>query len=89
MYDELEHVILPMFYERPTAYPQVMRSAIAINGSFFNMQWMVSQYLANAYFLEEVPSRQAGFVRQTHHCRQGHISTHLVSFRSGFARDLS
>jgi starch phosphorylase len=53
MYDKLEHVILPMFYERPAAYAEMMRSAIAINGSFFNTQRMVSQYLANAYLLEE------------------------------------
>jgi starch phosphorylase len=27
-----------------------MRSAIAINGSFFNTQRMVEQYVRNAYF---------------------------------------
>jgi hypothetical protein len=31
-----------------------MRSAIAFNGSFFNTQRMVQQYLANAYILREV-----------------------------------
>jgi hypothetical protein len=31
-----------------------MRSAIALNGSFFNTQRMVQQYLANAYMLREV-----------------------------------
>jgi hypothetical protein len=31
-------------------YAKVMRNAIAINGSFFNVQRMVSQYYANAYF---------------------------------------
>ena len=50
MYDKLEMIILPMFYGRPAAYAEVMRSAIAINGSFFNTQRMLSQYLANAYF---------------------------------------
>ena len=52
MYDKLEMIILPMFYGRPAAYAEVMRSAIAINGSFFNTQRMLSQYLANAYFQE-------------------------------------
>jgi starch phosphorylase len=33
-----------------------MRSTIAINGSFFNSQRMISQYVANAYFPEEEPS---------------------------------
>ena len=50
LYDKLEHTIMPMFYGRPTAYAEVMRSAIAVNGSFFNSQRMLAQYLANAYF---------------------------------------
>ncbi len=50
LYDKLEQTILPMFYGRPTAYADVMRSAIAVNGSFFNSQRMLSQYQANAYF---------------------------------------
>jgi starch phosphorylase len=49
LYDKLESVIMPMFYERPREYAEVMRSAIALNGSFFNAQRMVSQYLQNAY----------------------------------------
>jgi starch phosphorylase len=51
LYDKLEYVILPMFYGRPTAYAAVMRSVIAINGSFFNAQRMMLQYLENAYQL--------------------------------------
>lgn len=52
LYDKLEMIIMPMFYGRPTAYAEVMRSAIAINGSFFNTQRMLSQYISNAYFQE-------------------------------------
>jgi len=58
MYEKLERVILPMFYERPASYAEVMRSAIALNGSFFNTQRMLSQYLANAYFPEEVRGKE-------------------------------
>jgi starch phosphorylase len=50
LYAKLEMIILPMFYGRPKAYAAVMRSAIAVNGSFFNTQRMVSQYISNAYF---------------------------------------
>jgi starch phosphorylase len=57
MYDKLGRVILPMFYGQPNAYSQVMRSAIAVNGSFFNTQRMVSQYVSNAYFPEEARDR--------------------------------
>jgi hypothetical protein len=31
-----------------------MRSTIALSGSFFNTQRMVSQYVLNAYFPQEV-----------------------------------
>jgi starch phosphorylase len=54
LYDKLERQILPMFYGTPNRYTEVMRSAIAMNGSFFNTQRMVQQYLANAYMLREV-----------------------------------
>jgi starch phosphorylase len=49
LYDKLERVILPMYYARPDSYAEVMRSAIALNGAFFNTQRMVLQYLTNAY----------------------------------------
>jgi starch phosphorylase len=52
LYAKLEMVIIPMFYGRPKAYATMMRSAIATNGSFFNTQRMVSQYISNAYFQE-------------------------------------
>ncbi len=38
-----------LFCGRPLAYAEVMRSAVALNGSFFNAQRMVGQYLQNAY----------------------------------------
>ena len=53
LYDKLERQILPLFYGTPNRYTDVMRSAIALNGSFFNTQRMVQQYLANAYMLRE------------------------------------
>jgi len=50
LYDKLERIILPLYYGKPEAYAKVKRSAIALNGSFFNTQRMVSQYVTNAYF---------------------------------------
>lgn len=50
LYEKLEQVILPMFYSQPEAYAQIMRSTIAVNGSFFNTQRMLSQYVRDAYF---------------------------------------
>jgi starch phosphorylase len=49
LYDKLERVILPLYYKEPDKYAQVMRSAIALNGSFFNTQRMIWQYVRNAY----------------------------------------
>lgn len=49
LYDKLESTIVPMFYEAPKAYAQVMRATISVNASFFNTQRMLSQYLRNAY----------------------------------------
>jgi starch phosphorylase len=50
IYMKLERVILPLYYGLPFAYAEVMRSSIALNGSFFNTQRMVEQYVRNAYF---------------------------------------
>jgi starch phosphorylase len=50
LYDKLERVILPLYYRRRDNFVEVMRYAIALNGSFFNTQRMVTQYVAKAYF---------------------------------------
>ena len=49
MYDKLENTILPLYYKDPDGYAKVMRSSIALNGSFFNTQRMLMQYIFNAY----------------------------------------
>ncbi|HKD90751.1 MAG TPA: alpha-glucan family phosphorylase, partial [Terriglobales bacterium] len=55
LYDKLEREIVPMFYGKPHRYTEIMRSAIALNGSFFNTQRMVRQYISNAYTYRELP----------------------------------
>lgn len=50
LYRKLEQVVLPMFYEQRDRFIEVMRHAIAINGSFFNTQRMLQQYVLHAYF---------------------------------------
>jgi len=49
LYSKLETVILPMFYNNRAGYTEVMRHAIAINGSFFNTRRMMQTYIAKAY----------------------------------------
>jgi len=53
LYGKLQRVIVPLFYGLPFEYAKVMRHAIALNGSFFNTQRMVSQYVQDAYFPPE------------------------------------
>jgi starch phosphorylase len=50
LYDKLEQVIVPLFYGNRDRFLDVMRHAIALNGSFFNTQRMVLQYVLKAYF---------------------------------------
>ena len=50
LYRKLESIILPMFYGDHEGYVAVMRQALAINGSFFNTERMLDQYLLKAYF---------------------------------------
>jgi starch phosphorylase len=52
LYDKLQREIVPMFYGRPSRYTETMRYTIALNGSFFNTQRMVLQYVANAYKMQ-------------------------------------
>jgi len=53
LYNHLETVLLPLYYQQPQLWRRIMRSTIALNGSFFNTQRMLEQYVANAYFPEE------------------------------------
>jgi len=53
LYDHLEQVILPLYYQQPEQWRRVMRSTIALNGSYFNTQRMLEQYVQNSYFPEQ------------------------------------
>jgi starch phosphorylase len=50
LYDKLEQTMLPLFYHDRDRFIDVMRHAIALNGSFFNTHRMLQQYVLNAYF---------------------------------------
>ena len=50
LYDKLENIVMPLFYRDRERFLDVMRHVIALNGSFFNTQRMVLQYVLNAYF---------------------------------------
>lgn len=50
LYDKLENVVCPLFYHDRDQFINVMRSSIALNGSFFNTQRMMMEYVLRAYF---------------------------------------
>jgi starch phosphorylase len=50
LYDKLQAVIVPQFYQERDRFVEVMRHAIALNGSFFNTQRMLQEYVLRAYF---------------------------------------
>jgi starch phosphorylase len=50
LYDKLEQTVVPWFYHDRDRFIDVMRHAIALNGSFFNTHRMLHQYVLNAYF---------------------------------------
>jgi starch phosphorylase len=51
LYDKLEQVVLPCFYQTPEQFHRVMRGSISINASFYNSDRMLLQYLHSAYRL--------------------------------------
>ena len=46
----MEHAVIPAFYRERDRFIDVMRHAIALNGSFFNTQRMMQEYVLKAYF---------------------------------------
>lgn len=50
LYEMLEHTIVPTWKGTPDAWASVMRSSIALNGSFFNTHRMIQEYVMRAYF---------------------------------------
>ncbi len=53
--DKLRAAVAPLFYREPERFAAVMRSAIALNGSFFTTERMVREYAAVAYDLRQLP----------------------------------
>ncbi len=52
LYEHLEQIILPVYHQQRDLWRRIMRSTIALNGSFFNTQRMLEQYVLNAYYPE-------------------------------------
>ena len=49
IYEKLEEAILPLWGDDPEGWASIMRSSIALNGSFFTAERMLRQYMILAY----------------------------------------
>lgn len=59
LYEHLEQMILPVYTKNPDQWRRIMRSTIALNGSYFNTQRMLEQYVLNAYFPESIANEKS------------------------------
>ncbi|MBT8123198.1 MAG: glycogen/starch/alpha-glucan phosphorylase, partial [Gammaproteobacteria bacterium] len=50
LYEKLQTTILPKYYSDRNSFINIMRHTIAINGSFFNTERMLNQYISKAYY---------------------------------------
>jgi starch phosphorylase len=50
LYQKLETEVVPLFLEAPEKWARLMRTTLAFNGSYFNTNRMVKQYIRNAYY---------------------------------------
>jgi starch phosphorylase len=50
LYEKLQGSVMPLYYGNRQRWIQIMRHAIALNGSFFNTQRMLQQYVLRAYY---------------------------------------
>lgn len=50
LYDKLEKVILPLYYDDRPGWIRVMKNAIGKNAYYFNTQSMMRRYVTEAYF---------------------------------------
>lgn len=50
LYDKLEHIVMPLYHGNRDGFLDIMRQAMALNGSFFNTHRMLQQYVLKAYY---------------------------------------
>jgi glycogen phosphorylase len=65
LYSKLESKILPLYYQDKPGWRSAMQTTIAMNGSFFNTQRMLEQYVSNAYYPERKASYSAQMLEQS------------------------
>ena len=54
LYTKLETAVVPLYRDAPEKWARLMRTTLAFNGSYFNTNRMVKQYVRNAYYPERL-----------------------------------
>lgn len=49
LYNKLENIVIPTYYEQRTQWIRMMKYAIALNASYFNTHRMIKEYALKAY----------------------------------------
>ncbi len=49
LYEKLEEVVVPLFYNEPDRFIEIVRQSIALNGSFFTSHRMLQEYVVKTY----------------------------------------
>jgi starch phosphorylase len=57
LYRKLETAVVPLYLAAPEKWGRMMRNTLAFNGSFFNTNRMVKQYIRNSYYPEKLVER--------------------------------
>ncbi len=55
LYNKLENSVVPLYRDSPEKWARLMRTTLAFNGSYFNTNRMVYQYMRNAYYPIRLP----------------------------------
>ncbi|MGD0154866.1 MAG: alpha-glucan family phosphorylase [Terracidiphilus sp.] len=56
LYAKLENAVVPLYRDEPSKWARLMLTTLAFNGSYFNTNRMVKQYVRNSYYPERPPA---------------------------------
>jgi starch phosphorylase len=54
LYNKLETAVVPLYRDAQEKWALLMKTTLAINGSYFNTNRMVKQYVRNSYYPEQL-----------------------------------
>ncbi|MGD0347241.1 MAG: alpha-glucan family phosphorylase [Terracidiphilus sp.] len=54
LYTKLENAVVPLYRDAQDKWARLMKTTLAFNGSYFNTNRMVKQYVRNAYYPEKL-----------------------------------